>query len=78
MTRQDHPGLLAMALIAWLRLYQWVLSPLLGPACRFEPSCSSYAIEAVRRHGAMRGGLLAGRRLCRCHPLGESGFDPVP
>jgi uncharacterized protein len=67
-----------------LRAYQWVLSPwlraLFGPAaqCRFTPSCSQYAIEAVQAHGAFRGGLLAARRLCRCHPWGGCGHDPVP
>lgn len=65
-------------LVGALRLYQRVLSPLLGPRCRFYPSCSSYAIEALERHGAMRGSWLAARRLCRCHPLHEGGFDPVP
>lgn len=65
-------------LVGTIRLYQRVLSPLLGPRCRFYPSCSSYAIEALERHGAMRGSWLAARRLCRCHPLHEGGFDPVP
>lgn len=65
-------------LVGAIRLYQRVLSPLLGPRCRFYPSCSSYAIEALERHGAMRGSWLAARRLCRCHPLHEGGFDPVP
>ena len=58
--------------------YQWVVSPVLGPRCRFLPSCSDYAREAVRQHGAARGSWLAARRLCRCHPLGGSGLDPVP
>jgi uncharacterized protein len=61
-----------------IRLYQLVLSPLLGRNCRFSPSCSSYAIEALGRFGVLRGGILAVRRLGRCHPLGSSGFDPVP
>jgi putative membrane protein insertion efficiency factor len=78
MMRHTLGSLPSLALVASIRVYQWTLSPLLGPACRFEPSCSHYAIEAVRRHGAVRGGLLAGRRLSRCHPLGASGFDPVP
>ncbi|MEW6272444.1 MAG: membrane protein insertion efficiency factor YidD [Thermodesulfobacteriota bacterium] len=68
----------ATLLRALLRAYQLVLSPLLGPACRFAPSCSEYAREAIERHGAARGTLLALRRLSRCHPLGGSGFDPVP
>jgi putative membrane protein insertion efficiency factor len=61
-----------------IRLYQLVLSPLLGRNCRFSPSCSSYAIEALGRFGIVRGGILAVRRLGRCHPFGSSGFDPVP
>jgi putative membrane protein insertion efficiency factor len=64
--------------ILLIRAYQWVVSPWLGPACRYEPSCSCYAIEAIERHGLVRGGALAARRLGRCHPLGASGFDPVP
>ena len=61
-----------------IRLYQLVLSPLLGRNCRFSPSCSSYTIEALGRFGVVRGGILAVRRLGRCHPFGSSGFDPVP
>jgi putative membrane protein insertion efficiency factor len=67
----------ALALAA-IRLYQWLLSPWLGGSCRYWPSCSSYAEEAVRRHGAWRGSWLAVRRLSRCHPLGGHGVDPVP
>jgi putative membrane protein insertion efficiency factor len=61
-----------------IRLYQWTVSPLLGPRCRFYPSCSHYALEAVQRFGALRGGFLALRRLLRCHPWQPGGFDPVP
>jgi putative membrane protein insertion efficiency factor len=68
----------ATLLRALLRAYQLAVSPLLGPRCRFAPSCSEYAREAIERHGAARGSLLALRRLLRCHPLGGSGFDPVP
>ena len=64
--------------IALLQLYRMLLSPWLGPACRFEPTCSVYAAEAIERHGTLRGALLAIRRLGRCHPLGGSGYDPVP
>ena len=64
-------------LVAAIRLYQLLLSPLLGPACRFEPTCSRYAIEAVERHGPVRGSCLALRRLSRCHPLGDHGYDPL-
>lgn len=66
------------AVIGLLRLYQLTLSPLLGPVCRFAPSCSSYAVEAVRIHGVVRGGWLTGRRLARCHPWNPGGWDPVP
>jgi uncharacterized protein len=66
---------LALAII-WI--YQKCVSPLLPPACRFHPTCSAYAAEAVRRHGVVRGGGLAVRRLARCHPLCEGGIDPVP
>jgi uncharacterized protein len=61
-----------------IRLYQLTLSPVLGNNCRFEPSCSHYAIEAIALHGPWRGGLLAARRLSRCHPWGGGGYDPVP
>ena len=61
-----------------LHAYQLMLSPLIGPACRYQPSCSQYAVEAIERHGVVRGGALAARRLMRCHPLGASGYDPVP
>jgi len=63
--------------LAALRAYQWLVSPLLGPACRYVPSCSEYAMEAVARYGVVRGGLKAAWRLARCHPLVKGGFDPV-
>lgn len=68
----------AKLLIALIRVYQLMLSPFLGGACRFVPSCSVYAHEAIERHGAARGSWLAVRRLSRCHPFGGSGYDPVP
>ena len=68
----------AKLLIALIRAYQLTLSPYLGGSCRFLPSCSSYAIEAIRTHGAARGTVLAVRRLARCHPFGHAGYDPVP
>jgi len=61
-----------------VRGYQLFISPMLPPSCRFEPSCSSYALEALTRHGAVRGGWLALRRIVRCHPWGGCGYDPVP
>ena len=70
--------MIATLLVAGIRAYQYVVSPWLGPACRFEPSCSQFAIEAVERHGSLRGCWLAARRLGRCQPLGSSGYDPVP
>jgi putative membrane protein insertion efficiency factor len=66
------------AALAALTLYKLLLSPLFAGSCRFLPSCSDYAREAVARHGVIRGSRLAARRLARCHPLGSSGFDPVP
>jgi len=69
---------LAAPLRALVAIYRYTLSPLLGVNCRFEPSCSTYAAEALRRHGAFRGGWLACRRIARCHPWGGAGFDPVP
>jgi putative membrane protein insertion efficiency factor len=66
------------ALVGAIRVYQIALSPLLAPACRFDPSCSSYAIEAVERHGALRGSWLAAKRVGRCHPWAGFGYDPVP
>jgi uncharacterized protein len=61
-------------ILAW----RYVFAGLFGPACRFAPSCSEYALEAIERHGPARGSLLAARRISRCHPWGGSGFDPVP
>jgi putative membrane protein insertion efficiency factor len=58
--------------------YRWLVRPLLPPACRFEPSCSAYAIEALRTHGAVRGSALAAWRVARCNPWGGCGYDPVP
>ncbi|WJF90116.1 membrane protein insertion efficiency factor YidD [Paraburkholderia bonniea] len=65
-------------LLALLRFYKLALSPLLGSRCRFYPSCSDYAREAIQYHGAARGAYLAARRLCRCHPFSAGGIDPVP
>lgn len=68
----------ARALIALVRLYQVTLGHLIGGQCRFAPTCSHYSIEALARHGAIKGGWLTLRRLVRCHPWGGSGDDPVP
>jgi putative membrane protein insertion efficiency factor len=61
-----------------VRLYRAAFSPMVGHNCRFQPTCSAYALEALERHGALRGGWLTLRRLLRCHPLGGSGYDPPP
>ena len=60
-----------------LRAYKWALSPLLPPSCRYIPTCSEYAMEAVERYGAFRGGLMAAWRVLRCHPFVKGGYDPV-
>lgn len=61
-----------------VRAYRLVFSPWVGNSCRYQPTCSAYALEALEKHGAIRGGLLAARRVGRCHPLGSDGYDPVP
>lgn len=70
--------LLAWPLLALVGLYRLAISPWLGNNCRFQPSCSEYALEALREHGAFRGGWLTIKRIGRCHPWGGSGYDPVP
>jgi putative membrane protein insertion efficiency factor len=72
-----------LALIVLVYGYRWILSPAKnlffgGPSCRFHPTCSAYALEALQRHGPFHGSLLTTRRLCRCHPWGGAGADPVP
>lgn len=74
----SRPGPLARVLLVPIRWYQRWLSPVLPPACRFQPSCSNYAVEALQTHGALRGGWLALRRLLRCGPWHPGGLDPVP
>lgn len=70
--------LFARLLLTPVYIYRYFLSPLLGVKCRFAPTCSSFTIEAVEKHGALRGGWLAVKRISRCHPFGGSGYDPVP
>ena len=65
-------------LVALLRGYQYVFRPLLGSNCRFYPSCSDYAMEAITKHGAIKGSWLAAKRVARCHPYHPGGYDPVP
>ncbi len=64
--------------LALITMYQKTISPALPPMCRFVPSCSQYAYEAIAKYGVLRGGWMAVRRLCRCHPLNRGGYDPVP
>ncbi|MDK9724133.1 MAG: membrane protein insertion efficiency factor YidD [Sterolibacteriaceae bacterium MAG5] len=71
-------SLLAAPLILLVKLYQYAISPMLGRSCRFHPTCSEYAVEALQRHGAFKGLWLAVRRIGRCHPWHPGGFDPVP
>jgi putative membrane protein insertion efficiency factor len=75
---QRTPSLLARLFLALLVVYRKLISPWLGQNCRFHPTCSRYAAEAIRAHGALRGGWLAIRRVGRCHPFHEGGLDPVP
>ncbi len=72
------PSLPARGALAALQLYKWTLSPLIGRDCRYLPTCSSYAMDAIRAHGAWAGGWMATARLCRCAPWGGSGWDPAP
>jgi len=71
-------GVLTRALVLCVHAYRSLLGPILGGSCRFTPSCSSYAIEALERHGAARGTWLGVRRVLRCHPFQRAGYDPVP
>lgn len=73
-----RPSPLARLMLGAVHAYRAVLSPLMGGHCRFQPTCSAYALEALRTHGALRGGSLTARRLLRCHPFARSGYDPVP
>ena len=70
--------LITYPFVLLVRFYQVASSPLKPPTCRFTPTCSSYALEALKRHGLFKGGMLAIRRIMRCHPWGGSGYDPVP
>ncbi len=65
-------------LIGMVRLYQGMISPYLGAKCRYEPTCSAYAVEALNKYGVLKGGWLGTKRICSCHPWGGKGFDPVP
>ncbi len=69
---------LQWVVVKFIRFYQVLISPILGPRCRFTPTCSHYAIEAIKLHGILKGCWLAGSRLIKCHPFNEGGYDPVP
>ena len=73
-----HPSVAARILRGLVRTYQYAISPVIAPCCRHLPTCSAYAVEAITKHGALRGGVMSISRLLRCHPWGTSGFDPVP
>ena len=70
--------MIAKSVVFLVRLYQYLVSPLLGSNCRFHPSCSAYTIEALQKHGCLYGGLLSAKRICKCQPFHSGGFDPVP
>ncbi len=70
--------MLAKVMIALVRFYQLAISPHFPRSCRYEPSCSAYTIQALQKHGALKGGWLGMKRILRCHPWGGSGYDPVP
>ena len=70
--------ILIFPFIALIKIYQYSISPMLGPKCRYTPSCSRYAVEALQKYGLFKGGWLAAKRILSCHPWGGSGYDPVP
>lgn len=70
--------LLTLPLLGLVRFYQYCISPLTPPSCRYTPTCSQYAVEALKKYGPLKGGWLTLKRLSRCHPWGGSGYDPVP
>ena len=70
--------LLAFPFILIIKIYQLIISPILPPTCRFTPTCSHYSLEAFKKYGLLKGGWLSAKRILKCHPWGESGYDPVP
>lgn len=75
---ERKPGIVARAMMACIRFYQRFISPLLPRTCIYTPTCSEYAVQAIRKYGCLRGGYLAVKRILRCHPFHEGGYDPVP
>jgi len=69
---------LGLPFIGLIKLYQWIISPMLGQKCRFTPTCSTYALQAIEKYGPFKGLWLALKRISRCHPFGGSGYDPIP
>jgi len=70
--------ILSLPFIALIKIYQWIISPWIGPKCRFNPTCSQYALEALKKYGLFKGTWLTIKRISRCHPWGGHGYDPVP
>lgn len=70
--------ILSYPFIFLIKIYQKIISPIIGPKCRFTPTCSNYAVEALKKHGVFKGTWLAVKRIAKCHPWGGSGYDPVP
>jgi len=75
---QQVKYILSLPFIILIKLYQWVISPLLGPKCRFTPTCSQYGLEAFKKYGPIKGLWLTVKRMSKCHPWGSHGYDPVP
>jgi uncharacterized protein len=76
--RSHYIALMKTVILLLIRLYQLTLSSVMGRGCRFLPTCSEYATEAIIKHGAGKGSILAAKRICKCHPWGGEGYDPVP
>jgi putative membrane protein insertion efficiency factor len=72
------PKILSYPFIFLIKIYQKIISPIMGPKCRFTPTCSNYAVEALKKYGVFKGTWLAVKRIAKCHPWGGSGYDPVP
>ena len=68
----------SLPFILLIKLYQWIISPILGPKCRYTPTCSNYALQAIKKYGPLKGVWLGIKRISRCHPWGGHGYDPVP